>query len=887
MPPPQIAQHAAYAARNMHPGSAAPMDTPSADTKAQKKKGAKPVFVNARKKRRDAEQQELELIAQRTTDPAALKGPAITDFTHLPISTKTVEGLKAAGFESMTDVQRAAIPLAICGRDVLGAAKTGSGKTLAFVIPILEALHRAHWSSDDGLGALILSPTRELAMQIFGVLREVGAQHSFSAGLIIGGKNLKQEKERMTRMNILVATPGRLLQHMDETPGFDANDLQVLVLDEADRILDMGFEATVNAIIDFLPKKRQTLLFSATQTKSVRDLARLSLSDAEYVAVHEQANPSSLSQAYIVAPLPDKLDLLWSFLKTHLQHKSIVFMSSCKQVRFVFEAFCKLKPGVPLRHLHGGQKQFQRIEVYEAFCRDDHAVLFTTDVAARGLDFPSVNWVVQLDAPDSAETYIHRAGRTARHTDGGNALLFLLPSEEKGMLELLQTKAPGLRAIKVNPAKTQSIQHHLQALCTQHVDLKYLAQRSFVTYIKSMWMQPNKAVFDVQGLPLDDYAEAIGLPGKPKLRFISKKQLKAAAAAEAASATLDQGDDSAASGTESDDNDSDGAAAPVRTKVDRMMGRRNQDVLSEHYSRLIERSDDEGDSGDDDGAKPSMDRERKPGAKSGRRGGLLDSSDDEDDNHVTKTRSVVAPAAATSGPVVAAGKSSKKDKKNKKKKDGSRPTGAELLGISMDDSVATHAGDEDDGVRRPGGDGFLTIRRNNHELSRAIDSMKLVPTEAPSHRRVLREREKIRKQLPASEKLVFDDEGTAHRVHSLEDERSFRARVDVDEAKQQFLLEQREQMKEVDVVDKAADKERRRAKRVEKKRKDKERRERGDLDEDDDASGDDGGYVVTLGSSRGNMKRARDDVSDHDNDAPDAKRLAMDEELAMQLLGTA
>jgi ATP-dependent RNA helicase DDX10/DBP4 len=184
----------------------------------------------------------------------------------------------------MKEIQRACIPHLLAGRDVLGAAKTGSGKTLAFLVPIIEKLHRLCWSSSDGLGGLVISPTRELAIQIFEVLRKVGAQHEISGGLIIGGKDVESEQERINNMNILVATPGRLLQHMDETYGFDACNLQVepqqrrvvpcsrhltrcglaasrvqvLVLDEADRILDMGFSATLNNIVSNLPATRQT-----------------------------------------------------------------------------------------------------------------------------------------------------------------------------------------------------------------------------------------------------------------------------------------------------------------------------------------------------------------------------------------------------------------------------------------------------------------------------------------------------------------------------------------------------------------------------------------------------------------------------------------------------
>ena len=208
---------------------------------------------------------------------------------------------------------------------------------------MVEMLYRQKWGPMDGLGALIISPTRELAVQIFEVLRKVGREHSFSAGLIIGGKDWKIERELISKMNILVCTPGRLLQHMDQSAGFDCDNLQLLVLDEADRILDMGFKKTVNAIVENLPRERQTMLFSATQTKSVKDLARLSLKDPEYVAVHEKAEhstPKNLAQYYMVVPLEKKLDVLFNFIKTHLTAKGIVFLSSCKQVSMLRNMYC-------------------------------------------------------------------------------------------------------------------------------------------------------------------------------------------------------------------------------------------------------------------------------------------------------------------------------------------------------------------------------------------------------------------------------------------------------------------------------------------------------------------------------------------------------------------
>ncbi|KAL3133940.1 hypothetical protein ABBQ32_008387 [Trebouxia sp. C0010 RCD-2024] len=445
-------------------------------------------------------------------------------FEELPISQYTKDGLSQCGFTQLTAIQRAALPHALCGRDVLGAAKTGSGKTLAFLIPVLEKLYRLKWGPLDGLGALIISPTRELAMQIFDELRKMGKKHEFSAGLLIGGKKVKEEQARVHGMNMLVCTPGRLLQHMDETPGFDASQVQVVVLDEADRILDMGFSATLNAILQNLPQERQTMLFSATQTKSVKDLARLSLKDPEFIAVHAEAampTPVKLQQAYMVCELHEKVNVLWSFIKTHLRSKVIIFLSTCKQVKFMYEAFKKLRPGVPLRSLHGKMKQFKRMAVFYDFCQaKTGSVLFATDIAARGLDFPTVDWVVQADCPEDVASYIHRVGRTARYVAEGRALLLLVPSEQEGMLKALAAAKVPVKAIKMNPSKQQAITGALQALLSKDSALKELGQRSLVAYLRSVFLQPNHDVFDVQKLPAAEYALSIGLPTAPKLRFL-------------------------------------------------------------------------------------------------------------------------------------------------------------------------------------------------------------------------------------------------------------------------------------------------------------------------------------------------------------------------------
>lgn len=524
-----------------------------------------------------------------------LKDGSFKDFTDLPLSDPTKSGLKSAHFSMMTDIQAKAIPIALKGHDILGAAKTGSGKTLAFLIPVLENLYRhQHIGADAGLGALIISPTRELAIQIFDVLRKIGRHgHMFAAGLVIGGKSLEAEREALTRMNILVATPGRILQHLSQTVAFNVDDLKMLVLDEADRIMDMGFQRDVDAILEYLPKERQTLLFSATQSNKVSDLARLSLNEPEYVSVHAEdksATPKSLQQNYFVCPVEEKLDMLWSFIQASKKKKILCFFSSAKMVRFVYESFRHMQPGIPLLHLHGRQKQGARLDVTTKFANAKFSCLFATDVAARGLDFPAVDFVIQVDCPEDVDTYIHRVGRTARYNREGRGVLFLAPSEEEGMLRRLEAKKVPVEIINARQKKKQSIKSQLVHMCFKDPELKYLAQKAFTTYTKSLYIQKDKEIFNVKNYDLEAFAASLGLPGAPKIKFIKdddEKKRKHQSRQE-----LEVSDSS-----DEEDEPSSKKAKTVRTKYDRMFERQNQDVLADHYRKLVK--DGEGEVSDD------------------------------------------------------------------------------------------------------------------------------------------------------------------------------------------------------------------------------------------------------------------------------------------------
>ena len=472
--------------------------------------------------------------------------PKMSTFSELALTTPTLKGLAEAGFERMTKIQRAAIPPALAGCDIMGAAKTGSGKTLAFLVPLLEALHRFKWGAKgDGLGALMLAPTRELAAQLFDVFCAVGKHHALGAGLVVGGtRGVRREMRQITSMHAIVSTPGRLLQHLEQTPFFDLCNLKVLVLDEADRILDLGFQEELAAVLGYLPtitrppphggrrpaSHHQTLFFTATQTRAVVALARNALrASARYISLdyrHGQsraATPKSLQQHYVVCPLESKLDMLFSFVRSHLKSKVIVFLSSCKQVIFVHEALRRLRPGVPLLAMHGKAGQKRRMLNYYKFVAGAEMVLFATDVAARGLDFPAVGWVVQMDCPESTDAYIHRVGRTARFTAGGRALLMLLPSEEHAMVPLLRDAHVPIKKITVNPSRAQSIRSKMHAEIARDNALKVMAQKALRSYVRSVHLQTDKSIFDVRTLPLAAFADSLGLQNVPRIRLLGNQ----------------------------------------------------------------------------------------------------------------------------------------------------------------------------------------------------------------------------------------------------------------------------------------------------------------------------------------------------------------------------
>ncbi|CAL5219532.1 g1383 [Coccomyxa viridis] len=445
-----------------------------------------------------------------------------TEFASLELTPQTQEAINEMGFAHMTEVQARTIPHLLTGRDVLGAAKTGSGKTLAFLVPCIELMHRAKFMPRNGTGTLVISPTRELAMQIYSVARDLLQRHSQTHGLVIGGANRRTEAEKLVKgVNLLVATPGRLLDHLQNTSGFVYRNLACLVIDEADRILEIGFEEEMRQIIKILPKERQTMLFSATQTTKVEDLARLSFKRQPlYVGVDDKqdaATREGLEQGYCVVPSAQRFLLLFTFLKKNASKKVMVFFSSCNSVKYHAELLNYID--IPVKDIHGKQKQQRRTTTFMDFCKAAKGVLLCTDVAARGLDIPAVDWIIQYDPPDDPKEYIHRVGRTARGKSGqGRALLLLLP-EEMGFLRYLKAAKVPLNEYEFPTSKVANVQSQLEKLVAKNYYLHSSAKDAYRSYLLAYNSHQLKDIFNVHTLDLVSVAKSFGFTQPPRVNL--------------------------------------------------------------------------------------------------------------------------------------------------------------------------------------------------------------------------------------------------------------------------------------------------------------------------------------------------------------------------------
>ncbi|HNC73377.1 MAG TPA: DEAD/DEAH box helicase, partial [Elusimicrobiota bacterium] len=331
-------------------------------------------------------------------------------FLDINLHPDLVRAVEALGWTDPTPIQRQAVPLILEGRDVLGAAQTGSGKTGAFALPILDHLLR---KPSPGLRLLVLVPTRELASQVEQTFRDVGRFTSFKVATVIGGVGYDQQRRAVSEgAEIMVATPGRLLDHL-ENRAFRLTTVDHLVMDEADRMLDMGFLPDIRAILHYVPKERQTLLFSATLVPDVERVAAFTLKDPVRVEVARPATlAEGISQVLYPVVQEQKIDLLLTLLK-NTEMRSVLAFTRTKDRADRLAASLD-KAGYRVEVLHSNRTQRERTDAMENFREGKSQILVATDIAARGIDVKGISHVINFDVPQHPEDYVHRVGRTAR-----------------------------------------------------------------------------------------------------------------------------------------------------------------------------------------------------------------------------------------------------------------------------------------------------------------------------------------------------------------------------------------------------------------------------------------------------------------------------------------
>ncbi|KEG12743.1 putative ATP-dependent RNA helicase [Trypanosoma grayi] len=454
------------------------------------------------------------------------KIPFVSDYKALKLNPHIISALEGDfKFEKLTGIQGRCIPVALAGRDLLAEAKTGSGKTLAFLIPIVEIIARSGFRPKNGTAAVIIGPTRELCLQIEGVLLKLLKHFNGSITFLccIGGQSRNQEAFKLVSGTMIVmATPGRLLDHLKLTSDWLTKNLLALAVDEADRVLDNGFEEDMREIVSLLPKQRQTFLFSATQTTRVEQLARISFyRQPLFISMkrrEDKATVDTLEQGYVMCPSEQRLLVLYHFVKRNMKKKMIVFFSSRNAVSFHCELFNYID--IPCVAFHGKQKQHQRSATYVQFCNAPSGVLFTTDVAARGLDIPQVDWIVQFDPPDDPVKYVHRVGRTARAGRCGNALMFLLPQEKLFLKYLYDDAHVTVNEYVFDLSKVNDkVTEQLEQLVNANYYLRTSARQAYEGYLLSYSSSQLKNVFNIHNLDLAAVAKGFALSEPPPLKL--------------------------------------------------------------------------------------------------------------------------------------------------------------------------------------------------------------------------------------------------------------------------------------------------------------------------------------------------------------------------------
>ncbi|KAH9702663.1 DEAD-box ATP-dependent RNA helicase 18 [Citrus sinensis] len=451
-----------------------------------------------------------------------------TRFSDLkpPLSERVLEALAEAGFEFCTPVQAATIPLLCSYKDVAVDAATGSGKTLAFVVPLVEILRRASSArKPHQIMGMIISPTRELSSQIYHVAQPfISTLPDVKSMLLVGGVVVKADVKKIEEegANLLIGTPGRLYDIMERMDVLDFRNLEILVLDEADRLLDMGFQKQISYVISRLPKLRRTGLFSATQTEAVEELSKAGLRNPVRIEASSQQlasskTPLGLHLEYLECESDKKPSQLVDLLIKNKSKKIIIYFMACACVDYwgvVLPHLAVLK-SLSLIPLHGKMKQTAWEKALASFTSLSSGILLCTDVAARGLDIPGVDCIVQYDPPQDPNVFVHRVGRTARLGRQGSSIVFLSPKEE-AYVEFLRISRVPLQERKWSDDASDVVPE-IRSAAKKDRDVMEKGLRAFVSYIHAYKEHHCSYIFRWKELEVGKLAMGYGLLQLPSM----------------------------------------------------------------------------------------------------------------------------------------------------------------------------------------------------------------------------------------------------------------------------------------------------------------------------------------------------------------------------------
>ncbi|SDD61740.1 DEAD/DEAH box helicase [Kordiimonas lacus] len=377
-------------------------------------------------------------------------------FDLLGLSEPTMKAVNEAGYTEPTPIQAQAIPQVLMGRDVLGIAQTGTGKTASFTLPLIDILSEGRARARMPR-CLILEPTRELAAQVSESFEKYGKEHKLTMALLIGGVNFADQEKRLDRgVDVLIATPGRLLDHFSRGKLL-LTGIDILVVDEADRMLDMGFIPDVEKICECITGKHQTLFFSATMPPVIEKLTKRFLDDPKMITVERKSmTATTIEQLLVTVPVRDKRKALRKLLRDENIKNGIIFCNRKKDVKEVYNSLAR--HGFNVGQLHGDMEQSERLEVLRQFKANELQLMCASDVAARGLDIADVSHVFNFDVPSHAEDYVHRIGRTGRAGRKGKAFTLTTPGKTDtkfvdAIEKMIGQKLPRTAKIDLEPPK--------------------------------------------------------------------------------------------------------------------------------------------------------------------------------------------------------------------------------------------------------------------------------------------------------------------------------------------------------------------------------------------------------------------------------------------------